>query len=513
MATRTQKAAMKDKAAAAKAVKYAKGKAVRKTPGKGKSRGAPRPLVFEESAPPTFMERFRDRLAQRARNKQAAAHQREVEREAAEREAEQAQAAAAREAQRQAVAEGRRQSAAAAREAKRLAEEEDTRREQEAREAKAAKARAAREAKAAATAAAAQAKADKAAERANRRKAVAIGLDETREPGPESEPKPGKEAPDAVLRFDETPADRPSAQQPPSSELARAKRVPPPATDIEAQADRFAAELASRRSKPIQIDAEEDAVPVLPVGRRAAPAEPKEVLTLDPAPPARIEAAPRGLSVPEQFLLLTLEGTWDERRERDKPGGLGGALAGALVLDLMVQGKVRVQRDRFQLTGAEVDAAAAQVAQKLALWPDRPSLQVMQELAKWIPQLLPVYKQRMAVRGLLESAQWRHLGLFYRSQTALRDVEAQERLRNKLGRAIAGGGRPDAPTILALGLLEACGQFGLVVPQGAQAYNRKRLNGLLAGKDVMGYKVDDELKGMQEIAVRTVLDNVRRMTR
>ena len=50
------------------------------------------------------------------------------------------------------------------------------------------------------------------------------------------------------------------------------------------------------------------------------------------------------------------------------------------------------------------------------------------------------------------------------------------------------------------------------MPEGAQAYNRKRLNGLLAGKDVMGYKVDDELKGIQEMAVRTILDNVRVMT-
>ena len=288
-----------------------------------------------------------------------------------------------------------------------------------------------------------------------------------------------------------------------------------PATELDEQADRVAAELRARRSKPIQIEAEDDVVPTLPVGRGASgrKEEPKEVLQLDPAPPARIQdLAPRGLSVPEQYLLLTLEDGWDERAERVRPGGLGGALTGALLLDLVLRGALKVQRDRFQLQDADLDDAAEAVAKKLEQFDGRPSLQAMTELAKWLPQLLPAYKQRMADRGLIDFRAWRHMGLFYRSQVALLDPDAQERLRNKLGRAIAGGGRPDAPTILALGLLEASGKFGLVVPEGAQAYNRKRLNGLLAGKDVMGYKVDDELKGMQEIAVRTVLDNVRVLT-
>lgn len=545
MATRTQKAAKKQKAEAAKkepsaaaeagktgpagaevpkpakpakppkpakSGKQAKGAHTKQpkpaTSSKGKSRKpAAKPLIFEETPPPA--PGFWQRLKQRSNDRKAAAHQlqaeRQAEREAAERHAAEAQAAAALEQQRQAEADARHAAAAAALEAKRLADEEDARRKDEVRQAKAAKAREAREAKAVALAAAEQAKADKAAERAARRKAAREAQAKPVAPAP-SKAEPASQA---IVEFSDL--DEPSTEAP--SRKGATRDLPPPATDIEAQADRFAAELAARRSKPIQIDAEEDVAPALPVGRRAAPAEAKEVLTLDPAPPARIETAPRGLSVPEQFLLLTLEGTWDERRERNKPGGLGGALAGALLLDLLVQGKVRVQRDRFQLTGTEVDDAAGKVADKLALWADRPSQQVMQELAKWIPQLLPPYKQRMQARGLLEARQWRHLGLFYRSQTALVDVEAQERLRNKLGRAIAGGGRPDAATILALGLLEACGLFGLVVPEGAQAYNRKRLNGLLAGKDVMGYKVDDELRGMQEMAVRTILDNVRQMTR
>jgi hypothetical protein len=130
-------------------------------------------------------------------------------------------------------------------------------------------------------------------------------------------------------------------------------------------------------------------------------------------------------------------------------------------------------------------------------------------LAKSIPELLQAWKDRLQERGLISHRSWKHLGMFQRSQTVLLDEDAKERLQGKLRRAIAGGGTPEATTILALGLLDASGLFGTVVPPGAQEYNRKRLNGLLAGRDVMGYAVDKQLKGMQEIAVRTVLDTVR----
>ncbi|MEK6976711.1 MAG: GPP34 family phosphoprotein [Candidatus Thermoplasmatota archaeon] len=320
---------------------------------------------------------------------------------------------------------------------------------------------------------------------------------------------------DVTLIDKEDAEEEPEDETPEPAPAARPSKTPAPAADaVDEQADRVAEELRSRRSKPITIDADDTPAPMLPVGRKSREEEPKQVLQLDPAPPARIPemAAPRGLSIPEHFLLLALEDGWDERREKADAGSLGGALVGSLLLELVLHGKLHVQRDRLQVTDAAVDDAAGAIALKLRQWQDRPSLQAMGELAKWLPQLLPAYKDRMAARGLIEHRAWRHLGMFYRSQTALLDVDAQERMRNKLARAIAGGGRPDAPTILSLGLLEACGLFGVVVPEGAQAYNRKRLNGLLAGKDVMGYKVDDELKGMQEIAVRTILDNVRLMT-
>lgn len=341
------------------------------------------------------------------------------------------------------------------------------------------------------------------------------------QPGPQPEPAPeAQAAPQPEPHGDEPGAAEHGKTEPAQAMVTMTESSPNGhggQSAVDVQADNVADELRRRRSKPITLDADDHPIPTLPVGRGRRGAqddEEAEVLELDPAPPARMPetSAPRGLSIPEHYLLLTVENGWDERREKVRPGGLGGGLTGALLLELVLQGKLRIQRDRFHVTDVPVDDDAHAVAERMKAWQDQPSLVAMGNLAKQLRHLLPAYKARMARRGLIEHREWKHLGMFPRAQVALVDSDAQDHLRNKLARAIAGGGRPDAPTILSLGLLEASGLFGLVVPEGAQAYNRKRLNGLLAGKDVMGYKVDDELKGVQEAAVRAILDNVRLMT-
>lgn len=597
MATRTQKAAKRQKAEDAKAAKADKAhakahaeaqQAVAKPKGKPAKKAAAKKAAKPKAAPtqapatqefepfpePTrtsFAERFWHRIGLRAQKREQEAHQREAELEFQEEQARIAREAAEAARRKEEAAEERRKAARSARELKQAAEEEAKRQKEEAaaearrkkeeaaaeaqrqKEAeaqakevakaeRAERARAAREAKreaarlaqeeaereaeerrmreaherevaAAEAAAEAERKEAERAAKAARKKAPEpepAEEPEAEEAEPEPEPEPAKPV---EVKLKPKPAPEPEDEEEPAPPKPATR--PPPADQLEEHADRLAAELAARRSKPITIEVEDEAVPMLPVGKGAKKdEEPKEVLQLDPAPPARVPDAPqiRGLSIPEHFLLLAMEDGWDERTEKAKPGHLGGGLTGALVLELVLHGAVKVQRDRFVLQDADLDDATEAVAAKLQQFAQLPSLRAMAELAKWLPQLLPAYKDRMARRGLIEHKAWRHLGLAYRSQTALLDPDAQERLRNKLARAIAGGGRPDAPTILSLGLLEASGLFGLVVPEGAQAYNRKRLNGLLGGKDVMGYKVDDQLKGIQEMAVRTVLDNVRVMT-
>jgi hypothetical protein len=493
-------------------------------------------LVEEEQRVLREAHEEQQRLAREAEEKERAAQDerqrlaREEEEKALEeqRKAEERKArAAARRAETKAAKEAAEQ--AAAEEAERKAAERKAKREQEAAE----------EARLAEEKAAEQelAKAQRAAER--QRKREELEAEERRlaaeqaERDAEAEVEARRLAANKKLAEEARKAEKASAKEmEPDLEFEEASKpvkdtdalVPAKgaASAADAQADLVAAELAKRRSKPIVVVGDLPEPPKIP----KAPLRPGE--SFEP-PQAPVQQATEsraadtqptdtfGFSIPEAFLLLANGGGWDERAEKNREGSFGGALAGAMVLELLMRGQVLVQRDRIVLTGEPTDdeALAAIVADLRRIREkkgDLTSLQQMGQLAKANRHLLTPFKQRLADKGLATYGSRKHLGLFHRSWVEVVDEGAQERLQNRLRRAIAGGGTPEAASILLLGLLDATGLFGTVVPDEAADYNRKRLNGLLGGRDIMGYKVDPQLKALQEIATRAVLNNVRVMT-
>lgn len=542
MATRTQKAAMKEKAEAGKAANakaakqakaVAKAKPTKAKAGKAK-KAASKPhsedaqVTFIEEAPkkPSLAERFWHRLGQRAQDKEQVAHQHEAarareEEEARRAEAERVQVAeeAERERARQEAAEERKRTAQSRRELQRVAEEEAERLAAEEKQRKADEARAKEEEKERIKAARLlQRKADREALAERERRAADEAEAEDRRKAEEREARrQAKQAEKAAAAELEPEMEFEEGSEP----VARGSELVPSgkaATPLDEQAERMAAELSRRRSKPVVIVGEDLPIPKIPKAR----AEPADLDTSEPVVDEKYQTtppppAPTGLSVPEMFLLVANEGGWDERIERTRPGQLGGALAGAMMLDLLLHRRILVQRDRFTVVGEPTgdDALAAVVARLRRIQEkkgDIGSLAQMRLLAKWNRELLEPFKDRLAARGLAEHGHRMHLGLLHRSFVNVLDEESQERLRNKLRRAIAGGGTPEASSILLLGLLDAAGLLVSIVPDEAMDYNRKRLNGLLSGRDIMGYKVDPLLKATQEIAVRTILQNVRQLT-
>ncbi|MFA5943809.1 MAG: GPP34 family phosphoprotein [Candidatus Thermoplasmatota archaeon] len=558
-AKKTAKEAKAAKAAAAKAAKAAKadnakapktGKAAK--PAKAKPAGKNRKsrkgeLVFEdpqtgerivafEEETPSFFERFKQRRAEKAEARALEHQRRERERLAAEEHQRQVdeEQRVLREAQEREEAARRdleeRKAQTAARRAETKAAKEAEKAEAARREAEAAAALAAEEARKAEEKAAAQeaAKQKRAAERQAKREQ--LEAEERRLVAEQA----AKDAEDEVerrrLAANKRLADSQREPEPdlefqePSKPVKDTDALVPGkggASAVDAQADLVAAELSKRRSKPVVIHGDLPEPPRLPKATRpkSEGEEEVEVPVASGEPEPRVPAPQQefGFALPEAFLLLANDGGWDERSEQNRGGSYGGALAGAMVLELLMRGAVMVQRDRFTLTGdAPGDAALVPIVDRLRRIREKkgdlPSLQQLGELAKWNRELLLPFKERLAAKGLVEYGSRRHLGLFHRSWVNVTNTDAQERLQNRLRRAIAGGGTPEAPSILLLGLLDASGLFSTVVPNEAADYNRKRLNGLLGGRDIMGYKVDPALKALQEIATRTVLSNARTMT-
>lgn len=572
MASKTPKAPRKAPAQA-KAAPAKPSKAGKSAKGKGRGRGAVVYETVQEEAPaekgPSFFERLRQRRAERhaaradewrrhqaerhealererlaeeeQRRLREAAEKAEQERLAAEEQARQeeavaaerkAKAAARREAQRaekdaeearkadeaiaqaaaEAAAQTEKERADAEAKARRAAEREAKRRELEEEERRKAEEQARRDAEEAAEREAEERRV--AAQERLRKEREAEGAKARKEPR-ELEPE---------MEFQEASRPVAAGREMVPKDGAAASGASPGASAVDMQADLMVAELARRRSKPIVLEEDLPAPPTIP----KAPLRPGESWSPPPPQPkAEVEfteaAAPAppaeafGFALPEAFLLLANGGQWDERAERNKEGAYGGALAGSLVLELLMAGAIMVQRDRFIPTGTVPDdptlyAVLERLRRIREKKGDVSSLRQMAELARQNRELLRPYKDSLQMRALARWGERKHLGLFHRSWLQVTDLDVQERLQNRLRRAIAGGGTPEPQSILLLGLLDAVGQFGTVVPDEAADYNRKRLNGLLGGRDIMGYKVHPDLKALQEIAVRTVLANVRLMT-
>jgi hypothetical protein len=269
------------------------------------------------------------------------------------------------------------------------------------------------------------------------------------------------------------------------------------------------------KAKPVaQAVVYEDAQTEAP----AADAEPEIIEAEMPEPelpvPARApepEAPLKGpMSLTEQFLLVALREDWDDRMERVGAGRQGAAMIAAVLLDLAVRGRLRMHRDRFDLAGEPTgDAALDNFASGIEAMGNVPSQQLIERLGKKATALTRPWKSRLARRGFAREETWRFLGLFPRSRMRITDADAKGQLENRLVRTMAGGGTPDAQTIALLGLIDAAGLLPELVPDAALAYNRRRIQGLLSGRDPLGYKVDPMLRNVSDAALESILRNVR----
>lgn len=217
-----------------------------------------------------------------------------------------------------------------------------------------------------------------------------------------------------------------------------------------------------------------------------------------------------GLSLVEQFLLVAMKPGWDDRMTKARPGAQGAAIVGSLLLELALRGSLKVQRNRFTIEDAlalppGLDTLAADVRALGGV-----STQVaMEKLTKRLPERLRPWVQSLERKGVMREEMTRHLVFLKRSNLILVNTAAKEKLENRLVRTLAGGGNPDARTIMLLGLVTASGLLRGLVPASAYDFNRKRIQALLGGRDTLAYRVDNSIRRVQDLALQTILNDIR----
>lgn len=225
-------------------------------------------------------------------------------------------------------------------------------------------------------------------------------------------------------------------------------------------------------------------------------------------PPASLPKSPEHWDLATQFLVVAHGPGWDANAQKVRAGSYGGALVGALLLELNLQGRLGVQRGRLSvLEGAIEDPLYAEFARAVGEQKDRTSQVAMEKLGKRLGKRLGPWKERLSAAGYATYTPKSFLGMD-RSAFAVRP-DVQGVLTNRLTRILAGSGVVDARSIALLGLIEASGLLESLVPASALPFNRKRIKGLLSGRDTMGYKVDKSLQAASDTALQQILSDVR----
>lgn len=220
----------------------------------------------------------------------------------------------------------------------------------------------------------------------------------------------------------------------------------------------------------------------------------------------------QGRSLPESFLLLALRDTWDERSERVAPGAPGAGLVGALLLELALRRRILLQRNRIQVVGDAVgDESLEPVARALQPMSDIEAKAAIVRLGEDLGDLYGPFKDRLQRQGIVTHRRRRHLGLFKRSEVRLTDPDARESLIRNSTRLLISG-TPNAREVAFLGLAEASGLLTEFVPDSAIPFNARRTHGLITGRDELGYRVHDSLRQVQDVAFKTILENVRALS-
>jgi hypothetical protein len=348
--------------------------------------------------------------------------------------------------------------------------------------------------------------AKKAAKRKARKPAAAAdGQPEDPGVGAAGVEEPQLHEPDVVEPDEEEPTMGEEPEEPAAPDPEDAP-VPAP------EAAGWAEQVAAARSAPIHIHHADEGVALVQMETAEADAG----IAVEAEEPARrapaVAQATGEVTIPEQFITIAIDGQWDERMERVKPGRLGAALAASVLLELAVHGKLRVQRDHFTVEeGSTGDADLDHFAEQVEELGPIPTEQVLRRLGRRLTDRIRPWKARAARRGWLREDHRKFLGLFRRSTTTLLDQDVQGRLQNRLVRMLAGGGNPDVKSIALLGLIQSAGLLGQMVPSSALAFNEKRISLLLSGRDPLHYRVDTSVRQVQDLALRTILADVRKL--
>ena len=170
--------------------------------------------------------------------------------------------------------------------------------------------------------------------------------------------------------------------------------------------------------------------------------------------------------------------------------GLDYGLAGAVMMELALRGRIRLDDDVVSTTGAVTDDALLDDALRaIAATPGKNLPHWVWHLSRDLGGLRQRLLDRLVARGTLEKREKRVLLLFHQNVYPERDARVEHDIRARVDAALLHGETPDAPTACLIHLAAACRVTDALYPRDRHQAIEARIAALgdagIAGADAV----------------------------
>ncbi|MFF5763901.1 GPP34 family phosphoprotein [Streptomyces tanashiensis] len=212
------------------------------------------------------------------------------------------------------------------------------------------------------------------------------------------------------------------------------------------------------------------------------------------------------VTLAEEIMLLSLDDESGAAKERQSAAW---AVAGGILLDLVLAGRVAVEEGRLRVTDptpTETPLLDGRLRQ-LAEWAGRRSRdpKVTEWLTKDQTKAVKATAESLCARGLVREEQRKVLGVFPVTRYPEADGAAERELRDRLRAVVLDGAEPDVRTAGLVGLVHGAKLHRLAFPGVPHKEIAARLDEIAAGQWA-GEGVRRAIRDMQAamVAVTTV---------
>ena len=156
--------------------------------------------------------------------------------------------------------------------------------------------------------------------------------------------------------------------------------------------------------------------------------------------------------------------------------GLDYGLAGAVVMELALRGRIRLDGDVVSTTGTTTDDALLDDALRtIAATPGKDLSHWVWHLSRDLGGLRQRLLDRLVARGTLEKREKRVLLLFHQNVDPERDTRVEHDIRARVDAALLHGETPDAQTACLVHLAAACRVTDAIYPREQHKAIRARI--------------------------------------